>query len=64
MLLLNGISLIRTGYAVRYQNVNTIALEGIILFSYNKTLKWLDEMDDENKNPILLKQLDWLPLTL
>jgi len=64
MLLLNGISLIRTGYAVRYQNVNTIALEGIILFSYNKTLKWLDEMDDENKYPILLKQLDWLPLTL
>jgi hypothetical protein len=28
-------------------------LEGIILFSNNKTLKWLDDMDDEKKSKII-----------
>lgn len=30
-------------------NANTIALEGIILFTNNKTLKWLDEMEAGKK---------------
>ncbi|CAG2215742.1 unnamed protein product [Mytilus edulis] len=30
-------------------NANTIALEGIILFSNNKTLRWLDDMNVEKK---------------
>ena len=31
-------------------NANTIALEGIILFSNNKTLQWLTEMKSEKKS--------------
>jgi hypothetical protein len=34
-------------------NANTIALEGIILFSNNKTLQWLTEMKSENMLYIL-----------
>lgn len=31
-------------------NANTIALEGIILFSNNKTLQWLTKMKSEKKS--------------
>ena len=31
-------------------NANTISLEGIILFSNNKTLQWLTEMKSEKKS--------------
>ncbi|CAG2216055.1 unnamed protein product [Mytilus edulis] len=34
-------------------NANTIALEGIILFSNNKTLRWLDDMNVEKKRRYL-----------
>lgn len=34
-------------------NANTIALEGMILFTNNKTLRWLDSMEPEKKAIIL-----------
>jgi hypothetical protein len=34
-------------------NANTIALEGMILFTNNKTLHWLDNLDAEKKSTVL-----------
>ena len=33
-------------------NANTIALEGMILFTNNKTLHWLDNLDAEKKSSV------------
>jgi hypothetical protein len=33
-------------------NANTIALEGMILFTNNKTLHWLDNLDVEKKSSV------------